>query len=112
MTMNKYGNHRTEVDGLQFDSRAEARRYGELRLLEQAGIIEGLVIHPVYELQPKFKRGGKVIHAVRYEADFAYTESGKQIAEDVKGALTDVFRLKMRLFLFKYPDIELRVVGA
>ena len=44
----KYGAIRTTVDGVTFASKAEARRYAELKLLEQAGEIKGL------ELQPKF----------------------------------------------------------
>lgn len=45
---NKYSNKITLVDGIKFDSKAEAKRYKELKLMEQAGLIKSLV------LQPKF----------------------------------------------------------
>lgn len=38
----KYGAVKTEVDGIMFDSKREASRYQELRLLEQAGEIANL----------------------------------------------------------------------
>ncbi len=110
--MAKYHNRKTTVNGVTFDSAAEARRYGELRLLERAGVIEGLKLQPKYELQPKFKRGKRTIRAITYAADFAYTEDGKTVAEDVKGVKTEAFKLKAKLFEFRYPEIELRVVGA
>ena len=55
--MNKYHAIKTTVDGITFDSRAEARRYRELKLLERAGVIENLVLQPKFELQPKYKIG-------------------------------------------------------
>jgi len=35
--MTKYHSTRVEIDGIKFDSKAEAERYQELKLLEQAG---------------------------------------------------------------------------
>lgn len=40
--MSKMGNIQTVVDGIKFDSRREARRYAELKLLLRAGIIKDL----------------------------------------------------------------------
>jgi hypothetical protein len=108
----KYGNKHTEVDGYTFDSLAEARRYQELKLLQAAGEIDGLTIHPVYILQEAFiDNGGKEHQAVTYETDFAYVNvHGVTVCEDVKGVLTDVFKIKQKLFVKRYPDIELRIV--
>lgn len=113
--MAKYGNRKTEVDGYKFDSLAESRRYLELKLLERGGAISDLELQPRFELQPSFKRGKKTIRKIEYVADFAYTENGQRVIEDVKGGKatqTQVFALKSKLFQFKYPDLELKVVAA
>ncbi len=90
----KYGNIKTVVDGITFDSKAEARRYGELKLLERAGEIRDL------ELQPKFALVGiGATKICQYRADFAYQHTnGPLVVEDVKGVRTPVYRLKARLF--------------
>ena len=89
----KYGNEKTVVDGITFASKAEARRYGELKLLERGGVIRDL------ELQPEFKLFGLGQTLVcKYVADFGYTEQGMLIVEDVKGIRTAVYRLKAKLF--------------
>ena len=78
--MNKYRNIRTEVDGIKFDSAKEARRYGELKLLQRAGEIIHLESQKRYALEVN---GMKI---AEYVADFVYVEvkSGKWIVEDVK----------------------------
>ena len=115
---NKLSNERTEIDGYSFDSKAEARRYQELLLLEAAGQIEDLTLQPVYELQPAFRDAqGRKHRAITYIADFRYIEvidpqsiQGRTVVEDTKGMRTDVFKLKEKLFRFRYPDIDFRVV--
>jgi hypothetical protein len=102
---NKYGNVPVEADGYTFDSRAEARRYEQLKLLVYAGEISQLEIHPKYEIVPAFRRDGKLYPARFYEADFAYMDAERRAyTEDVKGVVTDVFSLKRQLFLLKYPE--------
>jgi len=111
--MGKYGNKRVEADGYKFDSIAERDRYYQLKLMQQAGGISGLRVHPTYTLQEKFKdRTGKWQRAIAYEADFEYTHEGELVAEDVKGHSTEVFKLKKKLFLAKYPTIDLRIVSV
>lgn len=112
--MSKYNNRRVTEDGITFDSIAERNRYRELRILERAGEISGLEVHVKYELQPSFKRDGKTIRAITYEADFRYVENGAVILEDVKGGKatqTQVFAIKSKMLQFKYPDVELRIVA-
>lgn len=109
--MSKYGNKKTVRNGVKFDSKAEARRYEELCLLQRAGEITDLRLQPRYELQPKFKRGKKTIQAITYIADFEYCERGRVVAEDVKGVKTQVFSIKAKMFQFRYPDIELRITA-
>lgn len=96
--MSKYGAKRVEVDGIRFDSQAEARRYGELRLLEAAGTIFDLKLQVEYPVHLKGQ------HICTYRADFVYfdREKGEWIIEDVKGVRTQVYRLKRRLVEASY----------
>lgn len=106
----KYHARKTEVNGHIFDSKAEAQRYKELVLLQRAEKITGLWLQPEFILQKPFERDGKKERAIKYIADFEYVEDDKLIVEDVKGIETEGFRLKRRLFLKRFPDIELRIV--
>jgi len=98
---NKYRNVKTEIDGHTFDSKAEARRYSELRLMLQAGEIKG------FGLQPSFTLPG----GIRYRPDFIVCGTDNSIwVEDVKGIETKDFKLKKRLWATFYPWIELRII--
>jgi hypothetical protein len=106
---NKYGAQRVEVDGIVFDSKKEARRYRQLKVLAQMGLISDLKLQPVFELQPAFTDAAGVRHlAITYRADFQYTEDGRLVIEDAKGVETEVFKLKKKLFLYRY-EIDLRI---
>jgi hypothetical protein len=89
----KYHAHPVSIDNIRFDSKAESRRYLELKTLQQAGEISGLEIHPCYPLEVCGHKIG------RYEADFSYIINGRLVVEDVKGVKTDVYRLKKKLML-------------
>ena len=110
--MSKYNARRVRKDGYTFDSKAEARRYDVLKLLEQACELSNLEVHPKFLLQSGFTYKGKRYRPIYYIGDFAYLENGGHVVEDVKGARTRVFMLKMKLFLKKYPDIDFRIVEA
>jgi hypothetical protein len=113
MRRNKYGNKKVISDGFTFDSKAEYRRYQQLKLLQQAGEISGLKVHPPFRLIPSFTDGsGKRHRAVFYEADFSYTENGTEVVEDVKGVRTAVFKLKHKLLLYRHPGLDFRIVEA
>lgn len=111
---NKYGARKVKLDGFTFDSQAEADRYVQLKLMERAGEIGDLQVHPRYELVEAFTdRDGRRQRAVTYVADFAYMEAGQPVVEDVKGGKatqTPVFKLKAKLFLRRYPEIAFRIV--
>ena len=111
-TRSKYGARKTVVDGITFASGKEARRYAELKLMERAGAIRDLQLQPRYELQAGFRDGnGNAVRKIEYVADFYYVEKGGlRVAEDVKGVRTDVYKLKRKLFMARYPEIELREV--
>jgi len=106
----KYGNRKTNEGGHEFDSKAEAKRYTQLALMERAGEIHSLRLQPEYELIPAFKKGNKKYRQTVYIADFEYIENGRKIVEDVKGFKTDVYKLKKKLFEYRYPDLTIREV--
>ena len=108
--MSKYRNKKTQIGMYVFDSIAESKRYKELALLEKAGQIKGLELQPKFLLQEGFKKNGKTYRKIEYIADFMYIENGKVIIEDVKGMETDIFKLKRKMFEYKYPEFELRIV--
>ena len=117
MTRNKYGVSSPEartVDGIRFDSKAESRRYQELVLMLRASEITDLERQPVFLLVPAFiDKLGKKHQGVSYRGDFRYKDrQGKIIVEDVKGALTEVYRIKKKLLLWRYPDINFVEVKA
>ncbi len=96
----KYGAHATTVDGVRFASKKEAKRYGELHLLVQAGKIQDLELHPAYELHTNGVRVGK------YTADFRYfdLENLCLVVEDVKSRATKTtaYRLRKRMVEAEY----------
>ena len=104
----KYGNVPTTVDGIRFASRAEARRYGELKLLRRAGKIDWL------ECQPRYPMEVNGVKVCDYVGDFVYLYNVAKtfVCEDVKGVETAVFKIKAKLFRALYPHVELRVVKA
>ena len=103
--MSKYRNIKTEVDGIVFDSKAEARRYAELRLLEKANEISDL------RLQYPFECKGNEKKICNYKADFDYYHGDQWVIEDVKGFRTQVYQLKKKLVEALY-GIEIREVRA
>lgn len=107
--MNKYFNEPTEVDGIRFDSKAEARRYEILKNMEALGYIKNLRRQVSYELIPKLKGRKKTYRATTYVADFVYELGGETIVEDVKGYMTEVYKLKKKLMLERH-NIEITEV--
>lgn len=105
----KYRNEVTyDAAGNKFDSKMEAEYHQHLLLLQWSGEIKDLRLQPKYELEPK--RPG--VRAINYVADFEYVvvESGQRVAVDVKGAVTQAFAMKRKLFAARYPDILLKVI--
>lgn len=109
--MTKYRAKKTEVDGIVFDSKREAARYVVLRDASAGGEISDLVLQPRFTLQPSFKKDGKTIRKIEYVADFQYVDgNGNVVVEDVKGMKTDVYRLKKKMFEYRYPNLTIREV--
>ena len=100
----KYGNRKTVVDGITFDSKKEATRYAELKLLQRAGEIFDLQRQVPFTLIPKQTRDGKVIERpCVYKADFVYKDKdGTEVVEDTKGMRTKEYVIKRKLMLWQF----------
>lgn len=112
---NKLGAIKVMVDDIVFDSMLESRYY--LYLLQQVaeGNIKSFHLQPSYELIPRFQKvidgKKKTFRKMEYVADFLVTHlDDTQSIVDTKGMLTEVFKIKRKLFEFKYPELTLRVV--
>lgn len=104
---NKYGNKKVEVDGIKFDSKAEAKMYRQLKELELSNDIEDLIIHPKYELFPKLKlRDGTTQRAISYSADFQFYDNRQKRLRvvDCKGWKTQMYALRKKLFNYVFAD--------
>jgi hypothetical protein len=110
--MRKYHNHKVIDDEITFDSLMEHRRYVQLKMMQKAGAILDLHVHPTFKLQPAYYSNSqrKKIQAITYTADYSYLEDGKVVVEDVKGFKTAVFNLKRRMLEYLYPNILFKVV--
>lgn len=109
----KYSAQKVTVDGITFDSKREAARYCELKLLERAGKITNLRLQQPFELVPvqreedivlksgKIKPGKIIERAVTYVADFVYVENGNLVVEDTKGMRTKEYIIKRKLMLYR-----------
>ncbi len=103
--MKKYRNKPfVDADGIRWDSQAEYRRWSELKLLERAGQISGLERQVTVPLVVN----GTKICALR--PDFAFFEKGKRVLADQKGFETRDWKLKWKLAVALYPNIEWRVL--
>lgn len=113
----KYGNTKSAFDGIFFDSKKEARRYAELKMLLKAGVISELELQKTYELIPaqyvpvarygkngkRLKDGKKCVEkSCVYKADFVYVdnETGQTVVEDTKGFRTTDYIIKRKLMLY------------
>jgi len=107
---NKYNNKKTMVDGITFDSKKEAKFYEELKLLKAAGEIKEIELQPMFVLLEK-EEDRVTGRGIKYYADFKiiYADDSVEVV-DVKGRKTNVYKLKKKLLLAKYPDINFREV--
>ena len=112
--MTKYHAKKTTVDGITFDSKLEADRFQQLRLLEKAGEISDLRLQPEFQIYQGWidpDTGEK--HKSRfYVGDFWYVDmqNDKFVCEDVKGMETPEFRLKWDYVKSMYRHVEFRKV--
>lgn len=96
----KYGNRKTVVDGITFDSKRESRRYELLKERKRAGEIKG------FSRQVAFSLPGGIV----YICDFLiYNNDDTFTVEDSKGIHTKEFKIKRRLLRAEY-GIEISLV--
>ena len=123
--MGKYGNKTVVINGERFDSKREEKRWKELLLLQEAGVIRDLKRQVKFELVPtqyesyerKSKKGKPLkpgVYAaeksVNYYADFTYyTQDGEYVVEDAKGKRTQAYIIKRKLMLYIH-HIKIREV--
>jgi hypothetical protein len=103
----KYNARKTTVDNIVFDSAKEATRYGELKVLEQAGEIWDLELQPRYPLRVLSTSGqlGQASAVLagtfddvigEWRGDFRYRTDAGIVVEDVKGFKTALYKWKKR----------------
>lgn len=106
-TRQKYGAKKVVVGGLTFDSKAEAARWQELRLLERAGEISDLERQVRIDLEgrdgPLKSPKGRQLY---YLADFRYRDAdGRIVVEDAKGYPTPEYKLKRAVLSAQGVDV-------
>lgn len=91
----KYRNRPVTIEGIRFASGREAKRWRELRLMEQAGLISALATQVTFPLTVN----GQLI--CKYIADFVYFDEkeGREVIEDAKGFRTPAYKIKRKLLL-------------
>ena len=111
---NKYRNHKVFIGGQKYDSKKEAYRHQELKLLERAGEISCLETQVKYTLQCGYNiiKNGKKSKVAKLESipDFKYVEKGNVIIEDLKSEATEkdnVYRIKRKLLLCGNHDFDI-----
>ena len=111
MSYNKYKNKKTTVDGIKFDSEMESHYYIYLKQLKEIGEVVDFVLQPTYLLQEGFDLNGKRIRPITYKADFKVIyKDGHEEVIDVKGKLTEEFKIKRKMLLYRYRDINFKCV--
>lgn len=99
----KFNNRKVIIDGITFDSTAEGRRYGYLKIFKQAGTIKD------FEIQKEFTFTVNDVEVCKYRADFMVVLlDDTVIFEDVKGVITKEFSIKFKLMKAIYGiDVQL-----
>lgn len=100
----KYKNKKVVRDGIRFDSAKEGNYYLKLQLMQESGLIRDLELQKKFVLQKGFKLNGKTRREISYISDFYYFDikQDKWVVVDIKGFKTDVYKLKKKLFEYKY----------
>lgn len=102
----KVNHEKVVINGIQFDSLAEADRYKILRVMEKTGKIKDLKCHPRWEIIPAQKvEGHRSFQAAHYTADFQYIKDDKLVVEDVKSEYTrqaEDYKLRRKLMMLMH----------
>lgn len=107
----KYNAKKVTIDGITFDSKAEAAYYNRLKILKKAGEIKDFEMQVQFNLLESFEHPSKKtkagepsrVRAINFTPDFVITElDGSKTVVDVKGMITKDFPLRAKLFMNKY----------
>lgn len=102
----KYNSRKVNVDGILFDSQAEANYYCQLKILLRAGKIDGFCRQARFVVA-EGKNGEK---GSEYVTDFiVFLSDNKYRIVDVKGVKTDTFKLKIKCLREKYPKLKVEL---
>ena len=102
----KYNNHRTIINGFCFDSKLEGSFYRYLLSTKKFDI----ELQPRFLLQKRFVYNDRKIRPIEYVADFRLFYNGNSIIIDAKGVETPEFKIKAKLFKYKYPNEKFFVI--
>lgn len=108
----KYGSFKCMINDIIFDSVMEARYYVYLLDEKAYGNIESFEMQKTYELIPPIKdKNGKKHRATTYIADFVIKyKNGVESVIDIKGKKTEVFKIKEKMLLYFYPEIDFKCI--
>ena len=85
--------------------------YLYLKHLKEIGEVVDFELQPTYILQDGFIKDGKKIRPIQYKADFKVIyKDGHEEVIDVKGKLTAEFKLKKKMLLYRYRNINFKCV--
>lgn len=102
----KYKSRQIIVDGIKFPSQKEADFYCNLKILLRAGEISGFCRQARFVVT----EGNEQNSCVEYITDFViFYPNGTYRIVDVKGYKTEVFKLKMKSFSEKYPNLTVEL---
>lgn len=122
---NKYNARKVVIDGIEFDSTKEGKRYLVLKKAQEAGVINELKLQPRWDALPAKKeiyvehlktkdkiKERTIVQPIKYTADFSYIKDGAMIVEDIKPCKSMISRdVPLRIKLMKYfHDIDVRLV--
>ena len=108
----RYTSYKPIIDGIKFDSLMEGQYYVFLKEKELKNEIQCLTLQPEYVLQESFTKNGKKFRPIIYIADFRYqvVNTNQWMIVDIKGKETVEFKIKQKLFEYKFPDLSLSVI--
>ena len=116
MGYNKFKNQKVEKYGIKFDSKLELSYYEYLLELKEQGIVKDFQMQVKYLLQDGFEYKGEKIRKIEYKADYVvkYTDGHEEVIDIKPSSLQMIrpeFKLKRKMLLMKYPDIDFRCIS-
>ena len=100
----KYHNKKIKIDGFLFDSTKEGDYYSDLKIQLRAGVIKGFGRQVHFILTT----GGNGLEPMEYVADFVvWNLDDTADIIDTKGMRTDLYIAKKKVFMEKYPKLQI-----